>query len=181
MNAGQIPTGAEDGNIRRHSLVLRLDLLVVGFTLHEECQSTYWSPRNLCINCGFIRSFQRVDGCVCINPGHLTKKAGGGTFTKISIPDQLPGIKPDLSSDIGVQIVYIWVFRVPITAQFAIYTFCACTYPVYVGETDSLSFRLYCQTVPIATWHPHLSDGLYYCVLRFAWAVNKLTSVRVVN
>ena len=128
MNAGQMPTGAEDGNIRRHSLVLRLDLLVVGFTLHGECQSTYWSPHNLYINCvfffylnlllkgicsviddtcGFIRSFQRVDGCVCINPGHLTKKAGGGTFAKISIPDQLPGIKPDLSSDIGVQIVYI--------------------------------------------------------------------------
>ena len=60
-------------------------------------------------------------------------------------------------------------------SSFAIYTFCACTYPVYVGETDSLPFCLCCPTVPIAAWHPHLSDGLYYCVLRFAWAVNKLT------
>lgn len=55
----------------------------------------------------FVHSLQRVDGCICINPGHLTKKAGGGTFAKISIPDQLPGTKPDLSLDIGVQIVYI--------------------------------------------------------------------------
>ena len=37
LNAGQMPTGAEDGNIRRHSLILRLDLLVVSFTLHGEC------------------------------------------------------------------------------------------------------------------------------------------------
>ena len=49
---------------------------------------------------------QKIDGCVCINPGRLTKKASGGTYAKISVPD-IPAIKEDLSSDIGVQIVYI--------------------------------------------------------------------------
>jgi len=57
--------------------------------------------------CCYFFTFQQVDGCICINPGRLTKKAGGGTYAKISVPDQTAGFKPDFSSDIGVQIVYI--------------------------------------------------------------------------
>ena len=67
---------------------------------------------------GFIKSMylrlllfscyvQRIEGCVCINPGRLTKKASGGTFVKVFVPDA-PTIKDDFSSDITVQIVYIW-------------------------------------------------------------------------
>ena len=51
-------------------------------------------------------SLQRIDGCISINPGRLTKKASGGTYAKIYVPD-IPAVKDDFSSDIGVQIVYI--------------------------------------------------------------------------
>ena len=47
-----------------------------------------------------------MDGCVCINPGRLTKKASGGTFVKIRVPD-VSTDKTDFSSDIAVQIIYI--------------------------------------------------------------------------
>lgn len=50
---------------------------------------------------------QRLDGCVCVNPGRLTKKAGGGTFARIVMPDLPAAAKRDLSSDVGVQIVNI--------------------------------------------------------------------------
>ena len=43
---------------------------------------------------------------MCVNPGRLTKKASGGTYAKIVVPD-LPKIGDDFSSDIGVQIVHI--------------------------------------------------------------------------
>lgn len=49
---------------------------------------------------------QKMDGCVCINPGRLTKKASGGTYVKIRVP-HMPTDKLDFSSDIAVQIVYI--------------------------------------------------------------------------
>lgn len=48
---------------------------------------------------------QVLDGCVCVNPGHLTRKATGGTFVKLCIPE-LPA-KPDLTADVAVQIVHI--------------------------------------------------------------------------
>lgn len=41
-----------------------------------------------------------------MNPGRLTKKASGGTYVKIYVPD-FPAMKDDFSSDIGIQIVYI--------------------------------------------------------------------------
>ena len=41
-----------------------------------------------------------------MNPGRLTKKASGGTYVKLFVPD-IPTMKDDFSSDIGVQIVYI--------------------------------------------------------------------------
>ena len=50
-------------------------------------------------------STQVVDGCVCINPGHLTKKATSGTFAKLAIPE-LPA-EPDLTSEIEVYVVHI--------------------------------------------------------------------------
>ena len=49
---------------------------------------------------------QQVEGCICVNPGRLTKRASGGTYTKICVPD-LHVMKPDFSSDIGVQILHI--------------------------------------------------------------------------
>lgn len=49
---------------------------------------------------------QVIEGCVCVNPGHLTKKASGGTFAKILVSKQLQ-VEEDMSSDIGVQIVHI--------------------------------------------------------------------------
>ena len=49
---------------------------------------------------------QNLDGCVCVNPGCLTKKASGGTFVKIVVKDQ-PQMNNDFSSDIGVKIVHI--------------------------------------------------------------------------
>ena len=51
-------------------------------------------------------NLQRLDGCVCVNPGRLTKKTSGGTFIKIIIKDQCQ-TKEDFSSDIGVKIVHI--------------------------------------------------------------------------
>ena len=56
--------------------------------------------------CPFCCVLQKIDGCICVNPGRLTKKASGGTYVKILVPDS-PIVKDDFSSDIGVQIVYI--------------------------------------------------------------------------
>lgn len=47
-----------------------------------------------------------VNGCVCINPGRLTKMAVGGTYCKIAARHR-PGVQQDLSTCIGVQIVHI--------------------------------------------------------------------------
>ncbi|KAL5466791.1 hypothetical protein EMCRGX_G030940 [Ephydatia muelleri] len=47
-----------------------------------------------------------VSGCVCINPGRLTKMAVGGTYCKIAARHR-PGVQQDLSTCIGVQIVHI--------------------------------------------------------------------------
>ena len=41
---------------------------------------------------------QVVDGCICINPGRLTKKTSGGTFGKIMVKS---------NSEIGVEVVHI--------------------------------------------------------------------------
>lgn len=55
----------------------------------------------------FICLFLQVlEGCVCVNPGHLTKGSSGGTFAKITVSEQFQ-IKENYSSDIGVQIVHI--------------------------------------------------------------------------
>ena len=99
---------------------------IPGFSiLHAKFQHAAW--RNIIYRLevglemdlpGFIKSMylrfivtfffllQRIEGCVCINPGRLTKKASGGTFVKVFVPDA-PTIKDDFSSDIAVQIVYI--------------------------------------------------------------------------
>jgi DNA polymerase alpha subunit B len=53
-----------------------------------------------------LKPFVKVlEGCVCTNPGHLTRKITGGTFVKLAIPE-LPA-KPDLSTDIFVSVVHI--------------------------------------------------------------------------
>lgn len=49
---------------------------------------------------------QVIDGCVCVNPGHLTKKTSGGTFAKIMVSEQSQ-TREDLSQAIAVQIVHI--------------------------------------------------------------------------
>ena len=59
----------------------------------------YYIPHSLC------PSSQVLEGCVCTNPGHLTRKITGGTFVKLAIPE-LPA-KPDLSTDIFVSVVHI--------------------------------------------------------------------------
>ena len=50
---------------------------------------------------------QKIEaGCVCVNPGRLTKKSGGGTYAKMLVSDQ-PALKQDFSNDFSVQIVCI--------------------------------------------------------------------------
>ena len=61
---------------------------------------------NVNISFSFSPFVQKIDGCICVNPGRLTKKASGGSFVKVFVPDAHL-IKDDFSSDIGVQIVYI--------------------------------------------------------------------------
>ena len=48
---------------------------------------------------------QVLEGCVCVNPGHLTRKKTGGTFVKLVVPE-LPA-KPDLSSEVAISVVHI--------------------------------------------------------------------------
>jgi hypothetical protein len=71
-------------------------------------QTWKWTYLDLKIksDCYSFFLLQKIEGCICINPGRLTKKASGGTFVKVFVPDA-PTIKDDFSSDIAVQIVYI--------------------------------------------------------------------------
>lgn len=48
---------------------------------------------------------QVLEGCVCVNPGHLTRRMTGGTFCKLVVPE-LPA-KPDVSSDISLTVIHI--------------------------------------------------------------------------
>ncbi len=44
---------------------------------------------------------QEIDGCTVVNPGHVTKGAAGGTYSKIMVSDP---------TQIGVAIVQLWIF-----------------------------------------------------------------------
>ena len=48
---------------------------------------------------------QVVDGCTVLNPGHLTRKASGGTYAKFVVSPQADKI--NTASDIGTQILHI--------------------------------------------------------------------------
>lgn len=106
----QTPTGKEGAEAAATAQQLEekaevnLDLIHMfdkyGYAQLPVCPDILILPSNL-------KPFAKVvEGCVCINPGHLTKKTSGGTFAKISVPD-LQQPKQDLSSQISAQIVHI--------------------------------------------------------------------------